>query len=76
MERWNSTGEAPSPVMVWTAEQLGAFLNAVEGDRLAALFHLVAYRGLRRGEVLALRWADVDLDGGHLAVTRSRVQVG
>lgn len=32
--------------------------------------------GIRRGEALALRWADVDLDGARLTVRRSRVQVG
>jgi len=66
--RWRATGRRPSRVMVWTPEQAGAFLDAATGDRLYALFHLVAYRGLRRGEVLGLPWTDLDLDGGTLTV--------
>lgn len=48
--RWRQTGEKPSPVMVWTPEQTGAFLDFVETDRLYAMWHLIAFRGLRRGE--------------------------
>lgn len=66
----------PSPVMVWRPDQLGAFLDTATGDRLYALFHLVAYRGLRRGEAAGVEWEDVDLDGGVLAVRRQRVQLG
>lgn len=40
----------PSPVMVWTAEQTGAFLDAVAEDRLYPLWHLLTLRALRRGE--------------------------
>jgi integrase len=47
--------------MVWTAAQCGQFLDAIESDRLYALFHLAAYWGLRRGELERLEWADVDL---------------
>jgi integrase len=50
--------------MVWTPEQAGAFLDAVAGDRLYPLLHLVAYRALRRSEVIGLAWSDVDLDAG------------
>jgi integrase len=73
---WRTTGVKPSPVMVWTAEQTGIFLDATADDRLAALWHLAAYRGLRRGELCGLGWSDVDLVAGHLTVRRSRVQVG
>ena len=62
--------------MVWTPAQLGAFLDAVDGDRLYALWHLVAHRGLRRGEVCAVEWQDVDLDAGTLVVCRQLVQLG
>lgn len=60
--RWRQTGEVPSPVMVWTPEQLGAFLDAAEDSRLYAFFHLVAHHGLRRGEGVGADWANVHLD--------------
>ncbi len=59
----------------WTAEQLRAFLSHVRGDRLEAAFVLAATTGMRRGEVLGLRWADVDLDRPQLAVRQSLVAV-
>ena len=76
VRRWQETGTPPSPVMVWTPAQLGALLDAAEGDRLYSLFHLIAHRGLRRGEAIGLAWTDVDLDAGQLTVRRQRVQVG
>jgi integrase len=60
---WEETGIRP-PVAVWTASQTAAFLNATRGHRLYAAFHLIALRGLRRGEACGLRWRDLDLDGG------------
>lgn len=60
----------PSPVMVWRPDHLGAFLDVAAGDRLYALFHLIAYRGLRRGEAAGLEWQDVDLDGAAVTVRR------
>jgi integrase len=61
---WERTGRIPSPVMVWTPEQAGAFLDFAADDRLYPLWHLVAHRGLRRGETVALGWAETDLDAG------------
>jgi integrase len=66
----------PSPVMVWRPDHLGTFLDSAAGDRLYALYHLIAYRGLRRGEAAGVEWQDVDLDGAALAVRRQRVQLG
>jgi integrase len=63
-------------LMVWTAAELRAFLEHVQGDRLAGLWHLAASTGMRRGEVLGLRWADVDLPAARVAVRRSLVTVG
>lgn len=73
---WRRTGRRPSPVMVWTPTQTGAFLDSIEDDRLAPLYHLMAFRGLRRGEACGLGWADVDLDGGTLTVSWQLVQLG
>lgn len=68
--------QPPSTVMVWTPAQLGAFLDHAHEDRLYALWHLVAHRGLRRGEACGTEWTDVDLDAGRLSVRRQLVQLG
>ncbi|MDQ1292834.1 MAG: hypothetical protein QG608_715, partial [Actinomycetota bacterium] len=75
VEHWRATGEHP-PVAVWTAVQAGMFLDAAMSDRLYPIFHLIAYRGLRRGEAVGLRWIDVDLAGGRVTVTQQLVQIG
>jgi integrase len=61
---------------VWTAAQTAQFLRQVRGHRLYALFHLVALRGLRRGEAAGLRWGNLDLDAGTLTVTGQLQQLG
>jgi integrase len=69
---------APEPVQVWTTEQLDSFLSAARSHRLYAFYRLAAYTGARRGELLYLRWAAVDLDGvevtfgGSTAVVRGQ----
>ncbi|WP_339156078.1 tyrosine-type recombinase/integrase [Actinomadura luteofluorescens] len=73
VQRWQETGKVPGPVMVWTPAQTGAFLDFIADERLYALFHLVAFRGLRRAEVVGLAWADTDLQGaGTLTVRETR----
>ncbi len=67
--------QRPREMQVWTAEQMGAFLAHVEDDDLAGAWHLSAL-GMRRGEVLGLRWSDVDLEAGVVHVRQSRVQAG
>jgi hypothetical protein len=49
----------PTEMRFWNAEQLGRFLEHIEGDRLQAAWRLLAMTGMRRGEVLGLRWQDV-----------------
>jgi integrase len=44
------------------------FLDFVRPDRLCALYVLALHCGLRQGELLGLRWEDVDLEGGKLTV--------
>lgn len=69
-----SPSEARAPEFeVWTAEQAAGFLSWAEqrGDYLFLAWHMLLHTGLRRGELLALRWRDVDLDRGTIAVARS-----
>jgi integrase len=68
--------EERDAVVVWTPAQLTQFLMSTRRHRLYALFHLVAVTGLRRGEVLGLRWVDVDEQLGLLFVNQQVVQVG
>jgi integrase len=54
--------------MVWTPAQTAAFLDRVQADRLYPLWHIIAHRGLRRGEAVHLLWADVDLDAAQATI--------
>ncbi len=64
-----------SEIKSWTADQLDVFLEAIESHRLAPAFHLGAYTGMRRGELLGLRWKDIDLDANRLSVRQALVSV-
>lgn len=67
---------APRPEMaVWTAGQLRTFLEVTQDDRLHVLWLFYALTGTRRGEALALRWADVDLDAGRVTIHRTLAPV-
>jgi len=58
----------------WSQGEVRKFLVEVGADRLHAAWRLSLY-GLRRGEVLGLRWADIDLKGKTLTVNQARVLV-
>lgn len=75
VREWESSGVRPSPVMVWTPEQAGQFLDHVHEDSLYAMWHLALFRGLRRGELCGLRPVDVDLDRGVIEVTVQLTEV-
>lgn len=70
LARWQATGQIPSPVMVWTPQQTAQFLDAAVEHPLYALFRLLAYRGLRRGEACALRPEDISASNRMLTVGR------
>lgn len=76
VERWQRTGQKPSRVMVWTPEQIGRFLDQAEGHPYYALFHLIAYRGLRRGEACGLPWWNTDLPNRSITISTALVQLG
>ena len=60
----------------WTPEELRAFLAGVKEHALAPAYLLSASTGMRRGEVLGLRWEDVDLDTRTVAVRHTILNVG
>jgi integrase len=60
-----------------TADEAKAVLAAADGDtEMGALWWLALTYGLRLGELLDLRWSDVDLKGGDLIVRRAKTRAG
>lgn len=79
--RFNAAANAtvvkkPRPkVNPWTPEELGQFLDHVATDPWGPIIEIAAAAGLRRGEVLGLRWSDVDVENGILVVRQQVVQL-
>lgn len=60
----------------WNARQLRTFLDFSADHRLHAALWVSANTGVRRGELLGLRWGDIELDTARLSVNRALVSVG
>src|SRR5450759_2739807 len=69
-------GDGTREMRTWSKEQLKAFLVAMKHERLSPLWHTIAMTGMRRGEAIGLRWSDVDLEAGRLAVRRALIPSG
>lgn len=54
-----------------TADEARQLLTTAQGHRLHTLFELALHTGLRKGELLGLRWTDLDLDAGTAAIRRT-----
>jgi integrase len=57
-------------------EQAQRLLEVVRGDRLETLLTMALTTGMRRGELLALRWPDIDLENGSVQVKRTVDYIG
>lgn len=62
-------GHAELPVL--SVEEAGRFLKTIRDDRLEALYLLAVTTGLRRGDLLGLKWGDFNPERGTLKVSRS-----
>ena len=67
---------AKTEMHVWDADQVAKFLAATKQDRLHAMYVVALACGVRQGELFALTWADIDLDGAFLTVQRSLEELG
>jgi integrase len=59
------TRDIPEP---WTKEEIKSFMNASQNHPQGRLFQVAVHSGLRQGELLGLRWSDVNLEAGTIHV--------
>lgn len=64
----------PKEMTVWTQDEARRFLEHAGSHRLAPLLTLALSTGMRRGEMIALTWGDLNLDGAELTVTRNCIR--
>src|ERR1035437_2804279 len=69
-------GPGGREMKTWDATQVRAFLESTRNDRLHPLWRLLAMTGMRRGEVLGLKWEDIGFEAGRLSVRRSLIPLG
>ncbi len=65
------SGERRGEIALWSREQASEFLAATAADRHFPIWMLALATGLRRGELCALRWIDLDLDSARLFVRQA-----
>ena len=70
-----SAVKAPRPakkeIHPLTSEQTKALLQAARGDRFEVAYVLALHCGLRQGEILGLRWSDIDIEAATLQIRRT-----
>src|SRR5215212_4783148 len=72
-----ATGERPrssrkrEEIMALSSEQARVLLSTAKGERNEALYVVAIHTGLRQGELLGLKWVDIDLAGRRLSVRRA-----
>jgi len=67
---------ARAAARAWSAAELRAFLVAARHHRLYPALHLAAHTGMRRGEIVGLKWSDFDASTSRLSISRTLQNVG
>jgi integrase len=84
--RWDLIGRNPADnvkppklereeMKVWTGEEAARFLRVAEGHRLYAVFYLALCTGMRKGELVGLRWEDVNFAASSLVVRNNLIRI-
>lgn len=74
VEAVDALKETPREMILWTPEEVVRFLDAARPHRLYALFYLALSTGMRRGELLGLRWQDIA--GSIVSIRQTVVPIG
>lgn len=61
----------PESKTVWTPEQIDHFLEVTKESKFYALYILAESTGMRRGEMLALEWDDIDFENARVTINKS-----
>ena len=70
MTNFNNPNELPPEQQCFTYEEFQQFLEVEEDIRWKAVFEILYYCGLRRGELRGLQWKDIDLEHRTLSVRK------
>jgi integrase len=66
----------PKEIVALSTDETRRLLDAAAEDRLEALYVLAVHTGMRQGELLALRWQDVDMENAVVSVRRTLTRSG
>uniref|UniRef100_UPI0005527112 tyrosine-type recombinase/integrase n=1 Tax=Mesobacillus boroniphilus TaxID=308892 RepID=UPI0005527112 len=55
----------------WTEEQTNRFLDVVKEVEEETIYETFIFTGIRRGEMLALKWSDIDFEKAKIRISRS-----
>ncbi len=75
-ESWQPRGARPQKEMqFWTLEEFNSFISSVEDIKARSAITLLYWSGMRKGELLALNWSDIDFGTGQVAITKSMQRI-
>lgn len=76
MEKFNNPNRPPEEMKFYTWEEFKHFISVIDDIKWKALFEVLFFCGLRRGELRGLTWDNIDFYNNELSVVKNGVQEG